>query len=138
MYTARKFSGVLALSMVAVSSHAGADGDATNGEQVFNGGTYRCYTCHSLNPGEHKIGPSLARLFGRKAGSAPGFEKYSEAMVTSGIIWDEETLDEFLADTQKTVPGNNMMQEGYFRSGQIPSAKLRADVIAYLKRATAQ
>jgi len=127
---------LLALSMMTLSVHAHADGDAENGEKLFNGGTYRCYTCHSLKPGEHKIGPSLARLFGRRAGSLAGFTRYSAAIAKSGVVWNEEALDEFLADPQKFIPGNNMIQEGYFQSGKIPSARLRADVIAYLKRAT--
>jgi len=138
MYIGRTISGFLALGMIAISNHAAADGDAANGEKIFNGGTYKCYTCHSLRPGEQKIGPSLARLFGRPAGSAAGFAKYSEAMVKSGVIWNEETLNEFLADPENFIPGNAMKQEGYFQSGKIPSASLRADVIAYLKQATAQ
>jgi len=129
---------LFALSMLVLAGHARADGDPAYGEKLFNGGTYRCYTCHSLEPGEHKIGPSLANLFGRKAGSVSGFTRYSEAMVASGIIWSAETLDEFLSDPEKLVPGNAMKQAGYFQSGKIPSEKLRSDMIAYLKDATAQ
>lgn len=129
---------LFALSMIAIPGHARADGDAANGEKLFNGGTYRCYACHSLESGEQKVGPSLAGLIGRKAGSVEGFTRYSEAMMQSDVIWDGETLDKFLANPENFIPGNTMKQGGYYQSGRITSDKLRADVIAYLKGATTQ
>lgn len=128
----------LALTIVAIPEVASAQGDAANGEKYFNASTFKCYACHSLEPGEQKIGPSLAGLFGRQAGSLPGFKGYSEAMVKSGVVWNEDSLNNFLADPQKFIPGNTMLEAGYYQSGQITSEKLRADVIAYLKQATAQ
>jgi cytochrome c len=68
-------------------------------------------------------------LFGRQAGTVPGFD-YSEAMKASGIIWDEETLDAFLSDPRGFVPGTKMTYAG------VKNPQDRADLIAYLKEAT--
>jgi len=66
-------------------------------------------------------------LFGRRAGTVPGFA-YSDAMKNSGIIWNEKTLDQFLEDPRKMVPGTKMTYAG------VKSAQERADLIAYLKQ----
>jgi cytochrome c len=68
-------------------------------------------------------------LFGRQAGSLPDFD-YSNAMKNSGIVWNEETLDRFLADPRGVVPGTKMTYVG------IKNPQDRADLIAYLKEAT--
>lgn len=86
----------------------------------------QCATCHKVKPGEHGIGPSLAGVFGRKAASDPGF-RYSEAMKSSGLTWDEATLDRYLENPRALVPGTKM---SYF--GQKDAAK-RAEIVAYLK-----
>ena len=93
--------------------------------------------CHSLDAGETKVGPTLAGLFGRRAGSVEGFTQYSEAMVNSGIVWDEETLNKFLKNPKDFIPGNSMMMEGYYIR-PVSSDQHRADVITYLKEVTAQ
>jgi cytochrome c len=124
-------------SMTALSGQASAEGDPAKGEKLFNGFP-KCHACHSLEPGEMKVGPTLARLFGRKAGSVEGFDKYSDAMVNSGIVWDEGTLNEFLANPKKYIPENSHMVEGYYVVGQVNSDQQRADLIAYLKVATTQ
>ena len=123
--------------VTALCGQASADGDPAKGEKLFNGFP-KCHACHSLNPNETKVGPTLARLFGRKAGSVEGFDKYSDAMVNSGVIWDVETLSEFLADPKKYIPDNSHMMEGYYVVGQVSSEQHRADLIAYLKEATKQ
>lgn len=66
-------------------------------------------------------------LFGRKAGSVPGFA-YSEAMRASGLVWDEQTLDEFLSAPFIVLPGTIMGFPGFSQEVD------RADVIAYLKQ----
>ena len=67
-----------------------------------------CAACHSVEPGGASgIGPNLHGVVGRRAGSAPGYA-YSEAMKRSGIVWDAQTLDAFLASPQKQVPGSRM------------------------------
>ncbi|HZR04085.1 MAG TPA: hypothetical protein VFA81_13045, partial [Burkholderiales bacterium] len=82
---------------------------------------------HSLEPGENLTGPSLAHVWGRKAGTLPDFHRYSEALQRSGVVWNEQSLDRWLADPQAFVPGNTMPFPG------IRDARPRADVIAYLK-----
>ena len=85
-----------------------------------------CMSCHAVTPGQNGIGPSLAGVFGRKAGMAPEFV-YSAAMKDSGKIWDEATLDAFLTNPIGVVPGTRMTY-----MGQSDPAKRKA-VIEYLK-----
>jgi cytochrome c len=99
-------------------------GDATAGEAVYS----RCLACHSLEV--NRTGPKHCGLLGRRAGSAPGFD-YSPAMKRSKLVWNEKTLERFLADPLKTVPGTAMTYAG------VPDAKERADLIAYLKQESA-
>ncbi len=104
---------------------AQAEGDAANGEKIFK----KCKACHSLEAGKNKVGPSLAGLFGRTAGTVEGF-KFSTAMKDSGIVWDEETLNSFLEKPKQVVPKTRMAFPGLKKEQE------RADVIAYLKEAT--
>jgi cytochrome c len=131
------FVGVLVAGMIALAGQAAAEGDAAKGEKLFKG-FLQCSSCHSLEVGETKVGPTLAGLFGRKAGSVEGFKRYSKAMANSKVIWYEETLSEFLKDPRKLIPENKME---FSLGGMVPrvsSAQHRADLIAYLKEATAQ
>jgi len=75
-------------------------------------------------------GPSLANLWGRKAGGLPSFERYSKALKASGIIWDDRSLDGWLTDPDRMVPDNEMPFNG------IEDARVRADLLAFLKEAT--
>ena len=113
------------VAAVIASTITHADGDAMRGEQRFTD----CAACHSLTPGANNIGPSLAGLFGRKAGTTADF-RYSPAMRRSTITWTPQLLDEFIADPQKLVPANRMPYSG------MPNAADRADLIAYLQKAT--
>jgi len=70
-----------------------------------------CAACHSLEPGDNRLGPSLAGVFGRPAGSMAGY-RFSNALRRSGIQWDAKTLDDFLASPQGVVPGNRMPYSG--------------------------
>src|SRR5260370_18098348 len=74
-------------------------------------------------------GPRLAILWGRKAGSLPSFDRYSDALKSSGVIWDDRALDGWLTDPQRMVPNNEMPFEG------IKDARVRADLLAFLKDA---
>jgi len=103
---------------------AAADGDAARGRQIYE----RCQGCHSID--RNRAGPRHRGLFGRRAGTVPGFE-YSDAMRRSGIVWSAATLDRFLAAPLKFVPGTAMGFDG------VKDPRERADLIAYLKRATA-
>jgi len=119
--------GVIALATIALLSPALAqNGDASRGQQDFRA----CAPCHSLEPDRNMTGPSLANLWGRKAGSLPSFERYSDALKSSGIIWDDRALDGWLTDPQRMVPDNEMPFEG------IKDGRVRADLLAFLKEAT--
>ncbi|MDF3023313.1 MAG: cycA [Alphaproteobacteria bacterium] len=111
----------VAIAILAVAPARAADaGDAANGEKQFKS---RCVACHAMD--KNKTGPQLAGVSGRKAGGVTEF-KYSPALAASGIVWDDEKLDAWLAAPQKMVPGAKMVIA-------VPDAKTRADIIAYLK-----
>jgi cytochrome c len=114
----------LLLSAVVVSS-AKAEGNAEHGKTLFG----RCVACHTETT-VNKIGPGLAGVFGRPAGTAPNFH-YSKAMIDYAKRWDDQTLDNYLAAPAKAVPGTTMMIA-------VLSASDRADIIAYLKTIGAQ
>lgn len=91
-------------------------------------GAYRkCAACHSLEPGRHGIGPSLAGVYGRAAGRAAGF-RYSEQLLASGAVWTPAALDRFLTDPRAMVPGTKMTIRG------LASPAERAQIIALLQR----
>lgn len=116
-------AGALAVLAVTFFSPAQAAGDAARGEQLY---VSRCGACHSLD--ENRAGPAHRGVFGRKAGAAPGFD-YSPALKASRIVWNENTLERWLTDPEKLVRGQKM---GF----TVPDAKDRADLIAYLKKAS--
>lgn len=87
----------------AAVSQPAMTGDVAEGRQVFR----KCQACHSLDAGKNGVGPSLARIVGEKAGDAPGYN-FSPAMKASNLVWDAATLDAYLTDPQKVVPGNKM------------------------------
>ncbi len=97
-------------------------GDAAAGKSVFA----QCRTCHVTDKGVNRVGPSLAGIIGRKAGSVEGFN-YSPANKEGGITWTEEQMYVYLENPQRTIPKTKMIFAG------IPDAQKRADVIAYLK-----
>ncbi len=95
--------------------------DAAAGKQAFA----QCSVCHSTD-GTNGVGPTLKGIVDSKAGEVPGF-RFSRAMKASNITWNEQSLDAYLTDPQKLIPGNVMPFSG------LASAKERADLIAYLK-----
>jgi cytochrome c len=103
-------------------------GDPEQGASAFRA----CAACHSLQPGRHLTGPSLAGVFGRKAGTAAGFRRYSPALKAADVVWNEMTLDAWIADPQALIPGNRMTFPG------LPDAQARADLIAFLAQAERQ
>ena len=111
-----------ALPLVLSACGSKGGGDATRGRELY---TKECAACHSLAASTENA-PMHCGLFGRKAGSVPGFP-YSEAMRASGWVWDEQTLDEFLTAPYLTLPGTIMGFPGFSQEAD------RADVIAYLK-----
>lgn len=104
------------------SAPAAAAGDATHGKIVFA----RCAACHSMEPGKKMIGPSLAGVFGRKAGSLGGYA-FSPAMKKYDKVWDRKAMDAFLTAPTKTVPGTRMVFPGLSNPAD------RADLLAYLQ-----
>lgn len=111
------------LCLLVVSQPALSAGDAKGGARLFS----QCAACHSSAPGEHLTGPSLAHVWNRKAASAAGFGRYSEALRQSRLVWNEETLDQWLANPQSLVPGTSMTFPG------VRDGKARQDLIAYLR-----
>ena len=109
----------LAVSTALLAQHARA-ADVDRGALLFQ----TCSACHSvLGDG---IGPDLNGIYERKAASRDGF-KYSEAMKSSGIIWDEATLRAYIKKPQSVVKGTAMAFPGYEMPADVD------DVIAYLK-----
>jgi cytochrome c len=89
-----------------------------------------CAPCHSLEPNRNMTGPSLADLWNRRAGSLQSFDRYSPALKSSRIIWDDKSLDAWLKDPQQLIPDNHMTFPG------IKDARQRADLLAFLRDAT--
>ena len=98
-------------------------GDPARGASAFR----QCAACHSITPGVHLTGPSLANIWQHKAATVPGFVRYSDAMKKANIVWNDETLGKWLANPDSLVPGTSMTFPGL----QDPSA--REDMITYLK-----
>jgi cytochrome c len=110
----------------ALAAPATAAGDAEKGAALFRA----CVACHSLKPGQNMTGPSLAGLWERKAGSLASFDRYSPALKSSDIVWDDKSLEAWLKSPQNLVPQNRMIFKG------IADAQQRADLIAFLKAAS--
>ena len=86
----------------------------------------QCAICHKVEPGANALGPSLAGVFGAKAGHVGDFA-YSGAMRSSGLVWDEATLHRYLETPARTVPGTKMAYAG------LKDPARRQAVIDYLK-----
>lgn len=96
-------------------------GDAIAGKASFA----QCSSCHSVQPEEHRTGPSLAGILNTPAGSIEGFT-YSPASKESGVEWNSENLDAFLANPREIIPQTKMVFPG------ISDPQMRADIVAYL------
>ncbi|MBY3168462.1 c-type cytochrome [Rhizobium laguerreae] len=112
------------LILVSATAPAAAEGDVALGQKAFQ----RCSACHSTTD-QKKAGPGLGGVVGRAAGSIEGViegVRYSAAMKASGLVWDEATLDRFLAAPREVVPTTTM-------TAGVPNPEDRLNIIAYLK-----
>lgn len=108
--------------LVATAMATPPQGDARRGEVIYE----RCQACHSLQ--RNRSGPRHCGLIGRQAGSLEGYA-YSPALKASGLVWSENTLDRFLENPFKAVPGTRMGYAG------VKDPQERADLIAFLAAA---
>jgi cytochrome c len=114
------------LITICIASLWPAESDmAARGREFYN---KRCSGCHSLNSA--KEGPALRGVFGRRAASDPSFP-YSDSLKKAGLVWDEATLDRWLADPEALAPDNDMA----FR---LDRAEERMAIVAYLKQLPAE
>lgn len=97
-------------------------GDAAAGQRTFA----QCRTCHAIEAGVNRVGPSLHGVVGRPSGQIAGYN-YSTANKTSGHTWDEQTLFDYLENPRAYIPGTKMSFVG------LKNPQDRANVIAYLK-----
>jgi cytochrome c len=114
--------------MALASLPAPAMAQAVDGKKLF---ASRCAVCHwdPAKPGEQvRMGPSLTGVVGRKAATHPKFTRYSKGMKAFGKPWTEATLNTYLENPRKTVPGTNMAFAG------LKKPEERAAVVAYLKK----
>lgn len=126
MKVARRSSRLVLMALLAgLATPAPAEeSEVARGKDVFR----TCAACHALEPGEHRVGPSLHGIFGRTAGSVAEFD-YSPAMAAAGFTWSAETLDAYIANPYDVVPGNRMP------FGGLSDSRARKALIAYLKKA---
>ncbi len=97
-----------------------APAQAERGREIYD---RRCSGCHALDRDDE--GPRLRSVFGRQAGSVPGF-KYSAALKASKLVWDQASLDRWLADPDDLVPGNSMAYH-------VSDAEQRSAILEYLR-----
>ena len=114
------------ISLAFASQGFAAEGNPARGQRIFGA----CAACHSLQPDQNMTGPSLAGMWNRKAGNLPSFSRYSPALKSANIVWNDKTLDEWIENPQHLVPGNQMTFAG------IKEPQPRADLLAFLKQAT--
>lgn len=118
---------IAVLAFAATSASAQVQGDPKRGANIYRS----CTSCHSLLEDVHLTGPSLAGLWGKKAASIAAFRRYSPALKSADLVWDENSLNAWLSDPQAMLPQNYMTFRG------IENEKDRSDLIAFLKLALA-
>ena len=111
------------IALLAFPRLSHATGDADRGKELFE---KRCTGCHSLD--QDKEGPRLRGVYGRQTGRISTF-KYSAALQSAHITWDDASLEKWLTDPDSLIADNDMAY-------RIPKADGRADIIRYLKLAS--
>ncbi|CAJ0571245.1 unnamed protein product, partial [Mesorhabditis spiculigera] len=99
------------------------EGDYEKGKKVFKA---RCAQCHVVDSLQTKTGPTLNGVMGRKSGTVPGFD-YSPANKNKGVVWERQTMFDYLLDPKKYIPGTKMVFAG------LKKADERADLIKYIE-----
>lgn len=117
----------LAIGFAFASGTAFADGDAKKGEKVYK----KCKVCHSIKKGEQKIGPSLAGIYGKKAGQVKGFKKY-KALKGVNFKWDEDNLEDWVKNQKDFLKDKGIKKKTGMRV-KIKKEKDRENLVAYLK-----
>jgi cytochrome c len=114
----------IAMVIIVASIGIAAAQDVANGEKSFR----KCLPCHSIGPdAQNKVGPKQNGLDGRKAGTVDGYS-YTDANKNSGIVWNEQTFEEYIADPRAKIPGTKMIFPG------IKNPQEAKDLWAYLKQ----
>lgn len=127
MPTIRVNTYIAILAVATLITVPASAGDAARGERLWR----KCASCHTYDAnGGNRAGPRLHGVFGRIAGSVPGYH-YSEALKKSGIVWNDTTLDAYIKDAEAFVPGTKMY-------GGLSQDADRDDLLAFLKEATAR
>ena len=117
-----------AVALVLAASTSVQAQDVAAGERVYG----QCRACHQIGPtAKNAVGPIHNGLFGRKAGSIPGYT-YSTANKESGLTWDEATFREYIRDPKAKIPGTKMVYPGLKDEQRI------TDLIAFIKQFDAQ
>jgi cytochrome c len=98
-----------------------AEGDAVRGRELFE---KRCTGCHAMT--QNREGPRLQGVYGRASGDGPRYA-YSPALKNARIVWNDASLDRWLADPDSLVPGNNM-------DFHVAKPQERRDLIQFLKQ----
>ncbi|MFC5069641.1 c-type cytochrome [Flaviflagellibacter deserti] len=122
----RLFASALVVSSFSIGSAQAQDASA-DGQRLFQ---QRCGTCHSVQPGQTRVGPNLSGVFGRKAGTVEG-ARYSDALKNAGIVWSDETLNAYLDDPRKLVPNTTM-------TISLRDQTQRGAIVAYLRGLSSQ
>lgn len=115
---------VVALGLVTVAAHAQQDSESLRAQSLFR---VKCAACHSMAC--NRNGPKLEGVIGRQAGVVADYRYYTAELKGSGVIWSEKTLDEYIADPGKMIPGTSMTA-----AGRVDSATERRDIIAHVLR----
>lgn len=116
-------AGVAAAAAMVIGLSGAQAADPEAGQKLFK---RSCGTCHAVEPGKNRVGPSLHAVYGRQSASVEGF-KYSKAMQATGWTWDQEHLNPYLENPKKMVPGTKMIFVGLKKEDD------RANLIAYLE-----
>jgi len=122
-----KYLLVIAASSAMGLATAQAQDASADGQRLFQ---QRCSSCHSVEPGQTRIGPNLSGVFGRKAGTVEG-ARYSDTLRNSSIVWSEETLGSYLENPRGLVPQTTM-------TISLREPAQRGAIVAYLRTLSPQ